>query len=108
MGLLDMLTTQGTPLSYTNGATPPTNTLATQQSTLHADGNAAGYSLNGTDFQTVNASYQQYNDSVVNFLPQPSQLDINGQRPSGPLSDPNTPSINNSFQNGTYVGNFPG
>lgn len=103
-----MLTNQGTPLSYGNGQTPPTNRLATKQSKMHADGAAAGYSLDGSKFNNVNNAFQQYNDGAVNFLPQPSQLDINGQIPAGPLSDPNTPPINNSFQNGTYVGNFPG
>ena len=50
MGLLDMLTTNGSVLSYNDGKTPSTNQLATNQSTLHA--NAAGlpgYSLNGAN-----------------------------------------------------------
>jgi hypothetical protein len=108
MGLLDMLTNQGSPYSNGNGQTPPTNQLATKQSKMHADGASAGYSLDGTDFSGVNNNYQQYNDGVTNFLPQPSGLDVNGQTPTYPLSDPNTPSINNSFQYGTYVGHFPG
>jgi hypothetical protein len=108
MGLKDMLLNQGTPLSYGNGSTPVTNQGATQQSKLHADGNTAGYSLDGSDFQDVNSAYQQYNDGVGNFLPQPSLLDINGQTPVGPLSDPNVPSINNSFSQGQYLNNLPG
>ncbi len=108
MGLKDMLLNQGTPLSYGNGSTPFTNQGATQQSKLHADGNTAGYSLDGSDFQDVNSAYQQYNDGVGNFLPQPSLLDINGQLPVGPLSDPNVPSINNSFSQGEYLNNLPG
>jgi hypothetical protein len=83
MGLLDMLLTQGSPFTAApNGSTPPTNQLATQQSQLHADGNQPGYSLNGSDFSSVNSAYQAYNDGAVNFLPQPSQLDLNGQVPS--------------------------
>jgi hypothetical protein len=82
MGLLDMLTNQGTPYSAApNGQTPPTNQLATQQSTMHADGTLPGWSLDGSDFNTVNNNYQQYNDGAVNFLPQPSQLDLDGQTP---------------------------
>ena len=77
-----MLLTQGSPYTAApNGQTPSINPLATQQSTLHADGAAPGYSLNGSDFSDVNSAYQQYNDGVVNFLPQPSLLDLDGQTP---------------------------
>lgn len=109
MGLLDKLTIQGGSVySYGDGQTPPTNVGATQQSKLHANGNLPGYSLNGSEFGDVNDAYQAYNDGVTNFLPQPSLLDINGSVPVGPLSDPNTPSINNSFANGQYLNNLPG
>ena len=108
MGLKDMLLNQGTPLSYGNGNTPATNQGATQQSKLHARGNLPGYSLNGSAFNAVNNAYQQYNDGVGNILPQPSGLDINGQVPVGPLSDPSVPSINNSFSQGQYLNNLPG
>ena len=82
MGLLDMLLTQGSPFTAApNGQTPSINPLATQQSTLHADGAAAGYSLNGSDFSDVNSAYQSYNDGAINFLPQPSLLDLDGQTP---------------------------
>ena len=82
MGLLDMLTTQGTPFSAApNGTTPPTNMGATQQSQLHADGNQPGYSLDGSDFTTVNAAYQQYVDGTPNTLPKPSVLDLDGKAP---------------------------
>ena len=82
MGLLDKLTTQGSNLSYGNGQTPTVNPGATPQSKLHVDGNQPGYSLDGSDFTTVNAAFQAYNDGVNNILPQPSQLDINGQTPT--------------------------
>jgi hypothetical protein len=82
MGLLDMLLNQGSPFTAApNGQTPSINPLATQQSTLHANGASAGYSLDGSDFSNVNNDYQQYNDGAVNFLPQPSQLDLDGQTP---------------------------
>ena len=85
-----MLLTQGSPYTAApNGQTPSINPLATQQSTLHADGAAPGYSLNGSDFSDVNSAYQQYNDGVVNFLPQPSNLDRNnGFTPSQYLQNP--------------------
>jgi hypothetical protein len=108
MGLFDKLTGQGSVYSYGNGQTPPTNPGATQQSKLHTDGTQPGYSLNGSNFGDVNNAYQSYNDGVGNILPQPSLLDINGTPPVGPLSDPNTPSINNSFSNGQYLLNLPG
>lgn len=82
MGLLDKLTTAGTPYSYNNGTTPITNPGAATLSKLHTDGNLPGYSLDGSDFSTVNSAFQQYNDGVNNILPQPSQLDLNGQTPT--------------------------
>lgn len=83
MGLLDKLTTQGSVLSYGDGATPSTNPGATDQSKLHADlSGTPGYSLNGNDFTTVNGAFQAYNDGVNNFLPPPSLLDLNGQTPT--------------------------
>jgi len=81
MGLLTKLTTDGSPYSYGDGTTPNTNPGATQQSKLHADGGQPSYSLNGANFSTVNTAFQQYNDGVNNILPQPSQLDLNGQTP---------------------------
>ena len=83
MGLLDKLTIQGSTYSYGNGDTPTVNPGATQQSKLHAGGaGQPGYSLNGADFATVNSAFQQYNDGINNILPQPSQLDLNGQTPT--------------------------
>jgi len=81
MGLLDKLTTQGSPYSYNNGTTPTVNPGATQASKLHADGDQAGYSLDGSSFIDVNNAAQEYIDGAVNFLPQPSQLDLNGTTP---------------------------
>jgi hypothetical protein len=82
MGLLTTLTTNGSTFSYGNGVTPTTNVGATSLSKLHADGSTPGYSLDGSDFSTVNAAYQAYNDGTTNILPQPSQLDLNGATPT--------------------------
>jgi hypothetical protein len=81
MGLLDKLTTTGTPYSYNNGTTPITNPGATSLSKLHVDGNQPSYSINGANFGDVNTAFQAYNDGVNNILPQPSQLDLNGSTP---------------------------
>jgi hypothetical protein len=82
MGLLDMLTNQGSNLSAYDGAQPPVNPLATQQSKLHADGNAPGYSLNGANANLVTTQYNGYEDGTPNQIPLPSQLDLNGNIPT--------------------------
>lgn len=102
--ILDILQTQGSVYSYDNGQTPPTNPGATKQSLLHVDNVSPGYSLDGSDFSTVNAAYQAYNDGdVTNVLPPPSGLDAaNGYDPTVALSDPNYPAVNNTFAQGQY------
>jgi hypothetical protein len=86
MGLLDMLTKGWTKnpngsayAAMPNGATPPTNPLATKQSRLHATSFASvstkGYSTTGLDSGT-SIAYAQYNDGVLNPLPSPSQLEF--------------------------------
>jgi hypothetical protein len=87
MGLLNMLTTAGTPLSINNGATPSINPGATKQSKLHADGILPSYSMNGANVRDVRAAYVAYNDGYNNSLPQPSQLDLNGAIPSQYLNN---------------------
>ena len=83
MGLLDKLTKPGgTNLSIYDGATPKVNPGATKQSKLHAFGNTPGYSLNGAYTSDVTAAYTEYNDGYKNALPQPSQLDKNGNIPA--------------------------
>jgi len=83
MGLLDKLTNQGgTNLSIYDGATPKVNPGATKQSKLHAFGNTPGYSLNGAYTPDVTTAYTEYNDGYNNALPQPSQLDKNGNIPA--------------------------
>jgi hypothetical protein len=92
MGLIDKLTTQGskftypadgsTPVPYPASYVPPTNQLATQQSTLHADAAGTfGYSLDGANSNLITALYQQYKDGITNPLPFPSNLDLDGTIP---------------------------
>lgn len=107
MGLLDKLTTGGSNLSKYNGGPGVINAGATKRSRLHADGNKASYSLDGSNFSSVNAAYIGYDDNTPNQLPQPSELDINGIAPVGALRDAQTPSINNSFSKGTYKNGAP-
>ena len=76
MGLLDKLQQQGSPLTAYDGATPTINPLVTPQSQLQT------YSLNGANGNEVNNAYQQYLDGAINNLPQPSQLDLNGNTPT--------------------------
>jgi hypothetical protein len=77
MGLLDKLQQGGSNLTSYDGATPPTNPLATAQSKLHSE-----YSVAGRDQQAVNTNYQQYLDGTNNMLPMPSQLDLGGVVPT--------------------------
>ena len=98
MGLLTQLTTAGSNLSKHDGATPPTNPLSTKSSTLHANGNRAGYSLDGSTFSTVNPQYTSYEDGVINAIPQPSLLDLNGL----------TPTVTPTGQKLPYIDNIPG
>ena len=83
MGLLDKLNQTGTPLSYP-GVNPgnAANVGATKQSKLHAFNNTPGYSVNGNYNSDVTAAYTLYNDGYNNALPQPSQLDRNGNIPA--------------------------
>jgi hypothetical protein len=107
MGLLDKLTIGGSNLSKYNGRSGVINAGATKRSRLHANGDQASYSLDGSNFSNVNAAYIAYDDATPNQLPQPSQLDINGVLPKAPLRDAQTPSINNSFNKGTYKNGAP-
>lgn len=82
MSLKSRLENNESKLSTLNGATPKVNDLATKQSKLHADAaGAAGYSLDGGFSPEVKNAYSKYEDGVVNFIPQPSELDLNGKQP---------------------------
>jgi hypothetical protein len=78
MGILTKLTTDGSPYSIANGGPISTNPLATNSSTLHADGTLPGYSLDGSGVVTVNGQYQAYVDGTPNNLPAPTTLDLPG------------------------------
>jgi hypothetical protein len=109
MGLLDKLVNQGGS-TYTkwDGADPEVNPLATKQSNLHADPSGQpSYSLDGSNFPTVNKAYQSYEDGDNNLLPDPSNLDIQGKIPTVALKDPLVSSINDSFGKGEYLKNLP-
>ena len=69
MGLLNMLTQQGSQLSEFDGQTPPITNQDTQESTLHYQ-----YSINGIP-------------NMVGF-PTPSQLDLDGETPPRYLDNP--------------------
>ena len=86
MGLLDILTQGGTPLSITfYGSDPSPLPGSLQSSLLHAGmaGNDPGYSLNGNYSQDITTAANSYNTGVGgNGLPGfPSFLDLNGDQP---------------------------
>lgn len=82
MGILSKLVNEGSSFSAYNGTTPSINPLATQQSKLHADGNAPGYSLDGSNPSLIATQYNDYLDGITNSPPSPSLLDLNGTIPS--------------------------
>ena len=86
MGLRDKLLTQNSPLSNLNGgaATVP----IFKNSKLHFE-----YSINDTP--------------NIPGKPSPSDLDLGGINPKSANKDATTPSINDSFKNGTYRDNLP-
>ena len=89
MGLKDQLANAGSNLSQFDGATPPNMPGINPQSPLHNE-----YSING--------------NPNVQKKPSPSELDLNGINPSGPLSVPGYGQLNDSFKNGEYLNNLPG
>tara|TARA_R100000900_G_scaffold20518_3_gene16783 strand:+ start:36 stop:380 length:345 start_codon:yes stop_codon:yes gene_type:complete len=113
MGLLDKLQTNGSTLSTNNGGTittipggPVGNNLITNNSGLHADaaGNA-GHSLDGSNINLTSLNYANYNDGIVNPLPAPSTIDLNGQAPTIAGHGNNTPGA--STQALPYLQNAP-
>ena len=106
--LKDRLINQGgSPLSKANGGQPPINQGATKQSRLHAYDVNAGYSVNGNYQSTVNQAYSEYDDGVINALPKPSKLDLQGITPLAPNRNASTLAINNTFSEGTYKNSAP-
>jgi hypothetical protein len=82
MGLLSKLLTGGSNFTLWDGSDPAINLLSTKQSPLHAKNDQPGYSLDGSNASTVITAYGEYVDGVINAIPQPSQLDLNGRKPS--------------------------
>jgi len=99
MGLEAKLTKgTGSPLSRANGADIPTPIGATKQSDLQYN-----YSINGIPNISMEGYFSNYQTK-----PTPSTLDLNnGLNPVTPNRDGNTPSINNTFKNGTYKNSAP-
>ena len=107
MGLLTKLTTDGSNLSINDGLTPAINPLTTPGNSIHSTGIVTNsYSLNGSNVNAIGALVAQYEDGINNPLPQPSNLDLNGLTPTGPLNAGTIP-INNSFAGGAYLNNLP-
>jgi hypothetical protein len=82
MGLQNKLLTGGSNFTLWDGSDPAINPLATKQSPLHAKNDQPSYSLNGSNASAVITAYGEYVDGVLNAIPQPSQLDLNGITPS--------------------------
>ena len=111
MGLLTKLTTNGSTLSINDGQTPAINPLAVGTLngglSIHSDGSPGNsYSLNGSNANIVGNLVSQYQDGITNPLKPPSNLDLNGLLPVGPLNAGTIP-INNSFAGGSYLNNLP-
>ena len=98
MGLLTKLTTDGSNLSINDGLTPAINPLTLKTSTLHSNEDPnQSYSLNGSNVSIVGNQLAQYEDGIVNPLPLPSSLDLNGVTPLQYL--------NNLPEGGTLINN---
>jgi hypothetical protein len=109
MGLFEKLTTDGSRLSKYDGADPYVNPLSTTKTfSIHSTGNPLdSYSLNGSNSTLVNNAASLYEDGVQYTNPLPSELDLGGELPIGPLSALGVIPINNSFSGGTYLNNLP-
>ncbi len=108
MGLREKLENEGSNFTKLSGGDGQINVGATKQSKLHGTQNGeAGYSIDGAFTNEVNEAFQEYDDGVINQLPQPSGLDVNGITPTGPLSDGSILAINTTFSKGAYKNNTP-
>ena len=105
MGLLDQLDNSGTtynPGASSTSASPSFGSSLSKASSIRHK----LYSIKG--FPSISgALIGDYFPGVVKgfgLIPTPSQLDgiLNGNNPAGPLRDPATPAINNSFLCGVY------
>tara|TARA_B100000927_G_C16310284_1_gene407116 strand:- start:237 stop:581 length:345 start_codon:yes stop_codon:yes gene_type:complete len=107
-GLKNKLETEGSNFTKLSGGDGQINVGATKASKLHGTQTGeAGYSIDGAFTGDVNDAFQAYDDGVINQLPQPSGLDLNGVAPTGPNADGGIPSINSTFAKGAYINNVP-
>ena len=108
MGILNKLESEGSKYSKLSGGDGQINVGATKASKLHAtQAGEAGYSVDGAFVGDVNEAFNAYDDGVINQLPQPSQLDLNGIVPAGANADGGIPAINSTFSKGAYINNVP-
>lgn len=95
MGILDLYSNfngnQGSSYDYdaVSATTQPSLLGSTKQSKLHSNGSQPGYSLDGSDYNGVNAMNGSYNNEATP-LPPPTILDLNGAQPSPPYTNPET------------------
>lgn len=101
MGLLNIyLYGDGTNLGAYYTAGQPNTILATRQSPLHV------YSSGRNElFQDVNNALQAYDDGVTNFVPQPSQLDINNGYTPNQYRFSTPEGVNLPINNASYFAN---
>lgn len=108
MGLREKLETEGSTFTKLSGGDGEVNIGATKASKLHGTQTGeAGYSIDGAFTSEVNNAFQAYDDGVINQLPQPSGLDLNGISPAGANADGGVPAINSTFSKGAYKNNVP-
>jgi hypothetical protein len=103
MDLIELFNYKGTEYSAYDGRRPPVNPLTTKQSKLHNV-----YSIDGSNISDIRKQFNLYLDGGNDFLPLPSEYDLNGKIPTKALTDPYVVKINNSFAKGTYLDNIPG
>ena len=82
--LLSTLQTTGSQYTYYDGNNPQINPLSTKDSDLHYDSKKyqGGYSTRGSDISNYPKFFQNYNaydvgSNIPNYLPTPSNLEIN-------------------------------
>jgi|9_EtaG_2_1085328.scaffolds.fasta_scaffold74060_1 hypothetical protein len=92
-GLQSKLISQGSNLSKNNGAPNiPIPVGATDQSKLQNE-----YSINGIPNIPYNGYFTNYQSK-----PSPSELDLDGKKPTSPLATANKPQLGQGFSQGTY------
>lgn len=102
MGLIDKLQNEGSTFQSPSGlGAVSAQAGATAASKLHDK-----YALDGTEASAVTSQLSEY-DTAQNLTPSPSTLSINGNTPTGPLTNGSTLATNDTFINGTYRNSAP-